>query len=121
MLVDDDVDFVTVNKTLLEKYSYEVIVAYNGRDCLEGVRRKRPDIIILDMMMDTIGEGFEVSRELRNSERTKHIPLVMLTSVNTALPIRFKPDRTWLPVDMLLEKPVEPELLLEVVQNMTPG
>ena len=54
-----------------------------------------------------------MSRELRNSEYTKGIPLVMITSVNDAIPFRIEPDRTWLPVDALIEKPVDPLLLLE--------
>ena len=121
MLVDDDVDFVAMNRAFLEKNRYKVIVAYSGKQCLEALRHRRPDAIILDLMMNTISEGFEVSRELRNSERTKHIPLIMLTSANSALPIRVQPDETWLPVDVFLEKPVDPDLLLEVLWNTTGG
>ena len=58
-----------------------------------------------------------MSRELRNSEHTKTIPLVMITSVNDSIPFHLEPDRTWLPVDALLEKPVDPQLLLTVVDK----
>jgi response regulator RpfG family c-di-GMP phosphodiesterase len=70
------------------------------------------------MMMESENEGFDLSRELRNSEYTKGIPLVMITSVNDIRPFRIEPDRTWLPVDALIEKPVDPSLLLTVVNRI---
>ena len=115
LLVDDDADFVEMNRMLLEENGYAVRVAYSGRQCLEAVTACRPVLIILDMVMESQSDGFDVSRELRNSEYTKGIPLVMITSVNDAIPFRLSPDRTWLPVDALLEKPVEPHLLLSIV------
>ena len=118
LLVDDDADFVAMNKALLERHSYEVFVAHNGMECLDKVREDIPDLIILDMMMTTRNEGYGVSRKLRSSKLTKKIPLLMLTSVNTVLPIKLEPDEKWLPVDLLIEKPVEPELLLEVIREM---
>ncbi|HUV07430.1 MAG TPA: response regulator [Spirochaetia bacterium] len=118
LLVDDDADFVAMNRALLEKNSYEVLVAYNGRECLDKVRSAKPDLIILDMMMSTRSEGLQISRELRMSKRTKCIPLLMLTSVNETLPIRVEPEKTWLPVDLLIEKPIEPEFLLQLVSEM---
>jgi CheY-like chemotaxis protein len=121
LLVDDDADFVEMNRVLLEQNGYAVRVAYSGRQCLEQVAMLRPDIIILDMVMEKQSDGFDVSRELRNSEHTKSIPLVMITSVNDAIPFRIEPDRTWLPVDALLEKPVDPQLLLTVVGKALKG
>jgi CheY-like chemotaxis protein len=121
LLVDDDADFVEMNRVLLEQNGYAVRVAYSGRQCLDQVAALRPDIIILDMVMEKQSDGFDVSRELRNSEHTKAIPLVMITSVNDDIPFRIEPDRTWLPVDALLEKPVDPQLLLSVVGKALKG
>jgi CheY-like chemotaxis protein len=118
LLVDDDPDFLEQNRLLLEAKGYAVRTAESGRSCLAAVEEHRPDLIILDMVMGSRQEGFDVSRELRNSEYTKGIPLVMITSVNDAMPFRIEPDRTWLPVDALIEKPVDPELLLSVVQRI---
>jgi CheY-like chemotaxis protein len=117
LLVDDDADFVEMNRVLLEENGYDVRVAFSGRQCLAEVAARRPDLIILDMVMENPSDGFDVSRELRNSEYTKNIPLVMITSVNDTIPFRIEPDRTWLPVDALLEKPVDPQLLLAVVDK----
>lgn len=121
LLVDDDADFVAMNKSLLEKYRYEVYTAYSGSECLDKVREKLPDLIILDMMMATRSEGSRVSRTLKSWKATKKIPLLMITSVNMTLPIKIEPDDEWLPVDLLIEKPVDPEFLLEVVNGMLRG
>jgi CheY-like chemotaxis protein len=121
LLVDDDPDFLEQHRMLLEANGYAVRTAASGRECLAEVEGCRPDLIILDMVMGERTEGFDVSRELRNSEYTKGIPLVMITSVNDAIPFRIEPDRTWLPVDALIEKPVDPQLLLSVVQRVCGG
>jgi len=121
LLVDDDADFVDRNRVLLESNGYRVRTAHSGQDCLDEVSSLRPDLIILDMMMESENIGFHLSRELRNSEHTKNIPLVMITSVNDLVPFHVEPDRTWLPVDALIEKPVEPPLLLDVVNRMLKG
>jgi len=121
LLVDDDPDFLEQNRMLLEANGYAVRTASSGRECLAAVEERRPDLIILDMVMGERQEGFDISRELRNSEYTKGIPLVMITSVNDAIPFRIEPDRTWLPVDALIEKPVDPLLLLSMVQRACGG
>jgi CheY-like chemotaxis protein len=121
LLVDDDADFVEMNRVLLEENGYTVRVAYNGRQCLEEVAARRLDLVILDMVMEKASDGFDVSRALRNAEYTKTIPLVMITSVNDTIPFRIEPDSTWLPVDTLIEKPVDPALLLSVVNRILGG
>jgi CheY-like chemotaxis protein len=118
LLVDDDGDFVEMNRVVLEEKGYTVRTAFNGAQCMEQVTSDRPDVIILDMMMEDRNEGFNLSRELRNSEYSKDIPLIMITSVHETIPFRIEPDRTWLPVDALLEKPVDPVLLLSVVERI---
>ncbi len=117
MLVDDDPDFVEASKAVLERNGYAVAVAYNGHECLEKVLVEKPDLIVLDVMMATQGEGFNVSRELRNSEQTKHIPQLMVTSINKTVTFRFEPDETWLPVDVFIDKPLEPQRLLSEVEK----
>jgi CheY-like chemotaxis protein len=115
LLVDDDVDGLEIHGKLLAEHGYQVFSALCGRECLDLVYTRKPDLIILDMMMESEVVGFHLSRELRNSEHTKSIPLVMITSVNETIPFRVEPDQTWLPVDALIEKPVDPLLLLDVV------
>jgi CheY-like chemotaxis protein len=118
LLVDDDADFLEMHRKLLSAHGYNVTTAFSGSECLELVHGRKPDLIILDMMMESEVVGFHLSRELRNCEHTKAIPLVMITSVNEKIPFRIEPDNTWLPVDALIEKPVDPLLLLDVVDKI---
>ncbi len=117
LLVDDDADFVAMNRAVLEAHGYQVAVAYNGKECLARVKKEKPDLIVLDVIMATQSEGFDVSRDLRGNERTKDIPLLLVTSVNTKVPFKFAPDETWLPVDKFIEKPIEPQRLLDEVNR----
>ena len=116
LLVDDDVNFIEDHKLLLERNNYDVWVAYNGTQCIEILEeRGNPDLIILDVIMDYGSEGFDVARKLRSQDKTKHIPLIMLTSVGEGFAFKYKPDENWLPVDVFLEKPCTPDkLLLEI-------
>ena len=117
LLIDDDADFVAMNEAVLEANGYDVEVAYNGEEGLGKALTGKPDLIILDVMMDTPSEGFDLARSLREHQATRDTPLVMVTSVNDTVPFKFEPDGRWLPVDELIEKPVAPERLLEAVEE----
>ena len=118
LLVDDDADFLSVNILLLEQEGYDVMTAGNGDECQACLEVHRPDLIILDMMMTREDEGFDVSMDLRNPEHTRHIPIMMISAVNEYSHFTHKPDATWLPVDMFLEKPVDPRRLLQEVSRI---
>ena len=85
-----------------------------------------PDLIILDVMMDTITEGFQVSYQLRNpdpkSEYAKYskIPILMLTAIVEKKQMKFstQKDGDFLPVDDFVEKPIRPQVLLEKVKKL---
>jgi len=120
LLVDDEVDFVEINKAALESKGYEVIPAYNGKEGLEKALKDKPDIIILDVMMTTKTEGFDVARELRKHKEMKDVPIIMLTAIRERMDIKWEiqPDEEWLPVTEFLEKPVPPDKLVEKVEEM---
>jgi CheY-like chemotaxis protein len=123
LLVDDDIDFLLANRTALEAAGYQVIVAHNGNDGMKLARENRVDVAVLDVMMDTPEEGFILARNLRKDEKTKNIPLLMLTSVNevnrkAGYPYKFTDhdrDEMWLPIDKFLDKPIKPQQLTEAV------
>ncbi len=117
LLVDDDVDFIEVNKVFLEQEGYEVLTAHNSKQCMDVLKEQKPDGMIIDVMMDYKSEGFDLARDLRHSEEYKDIPLIMLTSVNSQFPYDFEPHGTWLPVDIFLEKPIEGDKLAEQVNK----
>ncbi|MCD6574695.1 response regulator [Candidatus Aerophobetes bacterium] len=120
LLVDDEVDFVEINKAALESKGYEVIPAYTGKEGLEKALKEKPDIIILDVMMTTKTEGFDVARELRKRKEMQDVPIIMLTAIRERMDIKWEiqPDEEWLPVTEFLEKPVPPDKLVEKVEEM---
>ncbi len=120
LLIDDERDFIYLNKVFLESKGYEVIAAYNGEEGIKRAKRERPDLIILDVMMTSMTEGFDVSREIRTEDDLKNIPVIMLTGIRKKekLPWTFEPDKNWLPVEKFLEKPTSPEKLLEEIEKI---
>ena len=117
LVVDDEPEFVDVVQTVLEGSGYEVVTASSGEEGKQQALDEEPDLIILDVMMETDKAGFDAARWLRSEEATERIPIVMLTAVNQKYPFGFKEDDIWLPVDKFLEKPVSPDKLLEEVED----
>jgi len=117
LIVDDDMDLVESMANLLEAKGYEVFTASNGQEGVDMAKAERPDLILLDVMMTTKDEGFNVARRLREVEELRGTPVVMVSGVRKEmnLPFGFEPDDTWLPVKQFLEKPVKPEVLLKAV------
>jgi len=118
LLVDDDRDFVESVKTVLENDGYEVIPAYDGEEGLEKAKATEPDVIVLDIMMRSVGDGMHVAQDLRRNEATRGIPIIVVTSINAIPPYNLWPDEAWLPVDVFMEKPVLPGVLLEEVRKI---
>ena len=120
MIVDDDPDYINVVKTILEREQYTVVTAGDKTEGMEKIRTEKPDLAILDVMMNAWQDGFEMSRQLKKDPQFKNMPVLMLTAVENRTGIGFKStagDPTWLPVDVFLDKPVEPEVLLSEVKK----
>jgi CheY-like chemotaxis protein len=119
LIVDDDPDIVEAMTNLLDAKGYKVVSASNGKEGIEMARKEMPGIILLDVMMTTKSEGFDVARSLSKDEKLKGIPIVMVTGVSREmnLPFGFEPDSDWLPVKAVLEKPIKPENLLKIVAD----
>ena len=117
LIIDDDSDFVEALATVLEAKDYNVTSASNGKEGLVMVKKENPDLILLDVMMTTKTEGFDLAKEFKSNPATKDTPVVMVTGIrkDMNLPFGFEPDDTWLPVKAVLEKPVKPEMLLKTV------
>jgi CheY-like chemotaxis protein len=121
MVVDDDADFICVVKTILESEQYIVVTAGDKTEGMEKIMVEKPDLAILDVMMNAWNDGFEMSRQLKKDTQFKNMPLLMLTAVENKTGIDFKStvgDPVWLPVDAFLNKPVEPSVLLAEVKKL---
>ena len=119
LMIDDDPEFIEAITNVLDAKGYEVVSASNGKDGVEKAKAENPNIILLDVMMTTESEGFDVAREMAKDDSAKNIPVIILTGIRKAmsLPFGFEPDETWLPVKEVLEKPVKPEVLLKAIEE----
>lgn len=122
LLVDDDVDFVEIIRTVLEEAGFNVITAYEGGDGLKKAREARPHVIVLDYMMTRPTEGAFVAQELKDDPDLRDIPIVLLTSVGSVHPWwGVKKHDEYLPVDVFLDKPIQPERLVEEIRSLLNG
>jgi DNA-binding response OmpR family regulator len=123
-IVDDDRDIVEAMSIVLKKNNYEVTAQYDDQWVEENVKAQKPDLIILDVMFpEDSSAGFEIARKLKNNADVKHIPILMLSAINERgiYVGRFSSkdaDDSFLPVNMFLEKPLKPAVLLERVNAL---
>jgi CheY-like chemotaxis protein len=123
LIIDDDPDITEAMSVVLTHKGYEVDSAADSSEGMERLKANRPDLIILDVMMRTSQEGFELSRQLKHTAEYKDIPILMLTAVKDKTGLDFKAtagDESWLPVEEFLDKPVKPDVLLEKVASLIP-
>lgn len=121
LIVDDDLDILAALSAILKNADYEVVSAESKKEGLEKLKSSKPDIAVLDVMMETCQAGFELTREIRKISGFENLPIIMLTSVGDVTGVNFQAamsDSDWLPADSFLEKPIEPDELLEEIQNL---
>ena len=121
VVVDDDKDIRDSLQAILEGRQYTVVTAADKTEGMETIRAEKPDLAILDVMMSTWEDGFEMSRELKKDPDFKDMPILMLTGIKKETGMDFKStagDPDWCPVDGYLRKPVEPSILLSEVEKL---
>jgi CheY-like chemotaxis protein len=114
LVVDDDADLRQQMAAALGG-RYEVVTAASGKECLQTVARKRPDCVVMDVMMDDLTDGLETAKKLKEDKATAAIPVILLTSVNKSYDYRSQADAGLFPHDKWLDKPVKAEKLLKEV------
>ena len=120
LIVDDDQDLVASMRIPLEAEGFTVEPAYSVEEADVALKRERPDLIILDVMLSTKTDGFQMSYKIKKDERLKDIPILMLTGIESETPFKFSPgkDGDYLPVEGYLTKPVEPETLINRAKEL---
>lgn len=119
LLIDDDPDFVDATRLILEKNKYKVITAANAEEGWTKAQSENPDLILLDVMMETPDSGFQLAYKIRNDKKLKNKPILLLTAIGRVTGFKFdkKKDEDFLPVEEYIEKPVKPEILLEKISK----
>lgn len=120
LLVDNDVDFIDLNKAVLENNGFEVLVAYSGSEGLDRVRFEQPDLIVLDLMMEKHDTGFGFAKAMKADPTTKNLPILMLTAVGSETGMDFSQelDGYWMKTDDYANKPLLPEDLVKKINEL---
>ena len=122
LIVDDDYDFLEINRHILERAGFRVATAASPTQAMERVAAETPDLVITDLMMSEVDSGFSLARRLRDDPRTAAVPIIMSTSVTTALGLDFTPhsadDLASMKVDAYFDKPLDPVALVAKVREL---
>ena len=112
-VIDDDIDIREASELVLTSKGYKVITANNPKDGYDIIIKHKPDLIILDVMMDEPDDGFFLAQKIRRDKIKT--PIIMYTSVSKAVGMDFGAS-DMVPVDDFVEKPISPELLIQKVE-----
>lgn len=114
-IIDDDPDILDASTLILQSKGYDVITAANPDDGYKIIKEQKPDLIILDVMMNEPDDGFFLAQKLRREKID--IPIIMYTSVSKTLGLEFAAGEM-IPVDEFVEKPISPETLIDKVEKL---
>jgi CheY-like chemotaxis protein len=122
LIVDDDFDFLEINRIILEGAGYRVATATNPAEAQARIDDEPPDLVITDLMMTTIDAGFAFAARLKADPRTAAAPIIISTSVSSALGLDFHPDSAQdlaaMNVDAYFDKPIDARALLAKVGEL---
>jgi CheY-like chemotaxis protein len=116
LVVDDDPDFVEVVRTILKK-DYEIMTAANGKQALEQMRKHKPNLVLLDVMMSYVLDGLDVTETMRNDPGLKDVPIIMISSLPSTRYADMFPTDKYVAIDDWISKPVRADDLLARVSK----
>jgi DNA-binding response OmpR family regulator len=119
LIVDDDPDLVETVAMMLESKGFEVGKAYDGIEGEEAIKKRRPDVLILDVMMPR-KNGYQLCKELKSNKWTSDIPVILLTAVGEAVPTTTYSHAEGMATEAedYIPKPVDAATLVEAVQRL---
>ena len=120
LVVDDDPNFVVVMKPVLESKGYKVDAAYNRQEAMEKLESFKPDLILLDIMMEKLTDGFDICYKLKHDPEMKNIPVLAVSAITEKTGFKFSPatDGEYFEADDYMTKPIKPSDLLELVEKL---
>ncbi len=115
LIVDDDPDFAAAIRAILDS-QYDTVMVDNPKEGWDALRKDRYDLLCLDIMMGRGAEGVTMARKIRKDKVLREIPVLIITGLREQIAFLFPGQAlhpAFVAVDELVEKPVEPELLLQ--------
>ncbi|MCK5097435.1 MAG: response regulator [Desulfobacteraceae bacterium] len=119
-IIDDNTDYLFTMKTFLSRNGYEVVTAPDGKKGMDIIREEKPDLVMLDVMMETTFSGFEVCRQVRNDAALKKTPIIGITGMADEIGVKLNKDddSEYFSPDAFFDKPVDKEALLKTIQDL---
>ena len=120
LLVDDDPDFLFQQKLMLEKIGYRVETAASRPEAQQMLENLKPDLAVLDLMMDARDDGFVLARHIKKSNPA--VPVIIVSAVTSETGIDFGAvntrEKQWIQADAVLAKPVRLEQLVKEINRL---
>jgi DNA-binding NtrC family response regulator len=116
LIIDDDQDLIEASKVLLEAKGHQVSSASNKEDGLKAIEESKPDILILDVMMEQADDGIVMAQDLK--KRGFISPIIMISGIGKITGLDYDKDDVMVPVDVFLEKPIKPDLLVNKINEL---
>ncbi|MBT3310592.1 MAG: response regulator [Desulfobacterales bacterium] len=120
LIIDDDEVIAKYLKKFLENNGYTTTNAIDGKLGMDMIKKDKPDLILLDVMMETLYSGFEVYRQVKLDSELNTIPIIGISGMSDEIDVKFDParDAEYFSPDDFLEKPVDKELLLKKIDKL---
>ncbi|MGD8451732.1 MAG: response regulator [Phycisphaerae bacterium] len=122
LLVDDDIDFLEINRHILEPQGYRVECCTDPEEAWERIHRQPPALLITDLMMSNLDSGFSLSRRVREEPALASLPIIIVTAVSSQCGLDFHPrrpeDLKAMGVDAYFDKPIPPKALVAKVAEL---
>jgi len=120
LIVDDDLGYVKSIRAILESKEYTVDTAHNGESAMEKIKKIKPDLILLDIMMDRLDDGFTICYRLKHDPEMRKIPILTISAVTDKTGFKFSPvtDGEYFEADDYIEKPVKASDLLKRIEKL---
>lgn len=120
LVIDDDPDIHEAVKMILEPQGFKVSCCLTGPSGMAALRAQAPDLLLLDIMLASPAEGFHLAYEIRQDQRLKELPIIVLSAIGKTMGINYAKEigSEFLPVDRFLEKPFDAIELREAVQSV---
>lgn len=118
LIVDDDPGFLDATRIVMEHEGHQVECASSARNGFEAALKRHPDLVILDVMMESILAGVEISRQIHENPATSDIPVLMISAITrTEQADQFPKDKN-IHIESFLTKPVDPTMLVRKVRRI---
>jgi len=119
-IIDDNTDYLFIMKTFFSRNGYKTVTAPDGKQGMDLIRAEKPDLIILDIMMETTFSGFEVCRQIRSDAALKKIPIIGVSGMADEIGVKFNKtdDAEYFSPDVFFDKPVDKDALLLTIGNL---